>query len=484
MKNFFIGLFLFLIINITSGVGGDIGFNNNIEEHAIWDENESKSEKEDWNITKLLDEILKKVVTIEIVNVKNVNVKHSSDDYLLLGELNNVSSVGSGFIVSDDGYIVTNSHVVSDGDKIFVNHNGARYQAELIGDDSFQDVAVLKINSDKKLPFVEIRPGVETKIGERVMVVGNPYNLGISVSTGIISALNRSVRDTEYRNLIQTDAPINRGNSGGPMFNFRGDIIGITSLIFSPNNSGENIGIGFAVPIDDVINTIELLKENGYVKRGWLGISGIEVDGEFLKILNSKREAGILVKDVVVGSPADNAGIVPSDVIVSYNNKHVTNLGQLLFMIRSSSVGSSADVLVLRNGKYIKLRPTIKDLPENMKYSEVHEKIKSNSVEVMGMLLSQIDKNLIDEFKLHPNLKGKGMYVLNVENGGWIERNKIERGDIIVSINQTAVGSKSSFVNIINTIKASKQKEFMMVVRKGTTGENIILRLNFNVINY
>jgi serine protease Do len=485
MKNFFvILLFLFFTTGVIVKVEGVeyTDFDVGIDEQALVSGGEDSKENKD--ITGILGEVLKKVVTIEIVNTGNVSVKGDDDERLLLNELNNISGIGSGFIISEDGYIITNSHVVSDANKIFVNHADERYQAELIGDDLFQDVALLKINTNKKLPFVEMKPNLKVKMGEKVIVVGNPYNLGASVSTGIVSAINRSIKGTEYRNLIQTDAAINRGNSGGPMFNLNGDVIGITSLIFSPNNSGENIGIGFAIPISDVVDTIRFLRENGYIKRGWLGISGIEVDGEFLKILNSKRENGIFVKDVVAGSPADIVGIVPSDVIVSYNNKHIKDLSQLLYMIRNSSVGSSVDILVLRNEKHIKFKPTIKELPNGIRYNGVYEKIKSNSIEIMDMFISQIDKNLIDEYKLYHDLKGKGMYVLDIRSGGWAEKNKIEKGDIILSINQNSVDSKNSFINAINVLKNNKQKEFIMVVKKRVTGENIILRLNFNIVNY
>ncbi|MDR1499260.1 MAG: trypsin-like peptidase domain-containing protein [Rickettsiales bacterium] len=444
-------------------------------------EESSDEEKEREGAPDIMDKILKSVVSIEAGDNRTV-LPGNDGSHSVFDETNSIREVGSGFIISEDGYIVTNSHVVADADKIFINHGNDKYQAELVGEDSFQDVALLKITTKDKLPFVKLNTNVTPKLGEKVIVVGNPYNLGISVSSGIVSAVNRNIKGTKYSNLIQTDASINKGNSGGPMFNAQGDVVGISSLIFSPNN-GENIGIGFAIPVSDIVSTIGTLKEFGYIRRGWLGISSMEVDEDFLKVLNSKRKAGIFVKDVVEGSPADRVGLLPSDIIVSYNNKHIEDLNQLLNMIRNSGIDSAVDILVLRNGQYVKLRPIIKDLPTNTKYDENVEKIKANSVELMGMVVSQMDKNLIEKYKLYSGLKNKGMYVLDVKNDSPAERNKIEVGDMVLSINQTFLTNKNTLLNALGSLKSNKQKEFIMIVRKSVTGKNVILRLNFNVIN-
>lgn len=482
-RRFFLFFFYFGLITNSLFANNNLVNNNNSKENISLDnlvENLNEKPKED--IPDLVNKVLKTVVSIESFRVKNVDIKNN-DDYFIVNEVNDAIEVGSGFLISEDGYIITNNHIIENADKIFVNYNNVNYQANLIGEDYFQDIALLKIDVKEKLPFLELKANLDIKIGEKVIVIGNPYNLGLSVSTGIISAVNRNIKGSEYTNLIQTDAHINKGNSGGPMFNMNGDVIGVNSLIFSPNN-GENIGIGFAIPITNIINTVKEIKEFGYVQRGWLGIVGVEIDKDIFKILNSKRQTGILVKDVIEDSPAYKAGILPSDVIISYNNKHIEDLNQLLYMIRNSSINSSVNILILRNEKYIKLKATIKDLPNNIKYNELDEKIKANSIELMDMYISQIDKNLINKYKLYNGLENKGLYVLDIKHNGIAEQNKIEKGDIVLSINQFRLTNKNDLTTVLNNLKNNKQKEFIMIVRKNGLDKNIVLKLNFNNIDY
>ena len=228
-----------------------------------------------------------------------------------------ISSIGSGFIISKDGLIVTNNHVIEESSEIIVNLNdGSKYKAKIIGVDKKTDLALLKISADKDLKFVKFGDSTKARIGDWIIVIGNPYGLGGSVSVGIVSARSRDINNGQVDDFIQTDAAINKGNSGGPLFNSRGEVIGISTAIFSP--SGGNVGIGFATPSATAAQIIKQLKEQGEVTRGWLGVSVQDISEEIAQSMQMEGVKGVFVVEVTKDGPADKAGILPADVITKF----------------------------------------------------------------------------------------------------------------------------------------------------------------------
>jgi serine protease Do len=351
----------------------------------------------------------------------------------------------------------------------------------LIGSDPVSDVAVLKISSKELLPFVELKKNIKPRIGENIMVIGNPYGLGVSVSYGIVSAVNRGIEGTEYSNLIQTDAAINKGNSGGAMFDLNGNVVGITSVIFS--ESGDNIGLGFAIPISDIIDVVEILKTNGYVERGYLAMNMLELDSVVLKTFNLKKTNGVLVVDVFPGSTAEKSGILPSDIIISIDNKSVRDLNHINSLLRNFSVGYVTNVLVFRNGETVNLKVKIEELPY-FKYDVLSEKLKNNSVEIFDMYLAAIDKSLIDKLELHTG--AKGLMVLDVKPNGLAELNGIDKGDIILTANQTQLRTKQDLLKVLEQVKTRPKdnRNIIFIVKKYKMRKNTVVRLNFNSINF
>lgn len=468
---FFIVLFLLFSLFSVRFFGFGESFAEGVDssEYVLETKDEYKKSTRD-----IVEDVLKSTISIEAIKLEGMVDRKSS--YYVLKKFGNIIETGAGFLISKDGYVITNNHVVKDADKIIITIDNKEYQADLVGDDEYLDIALLKIkNGGESFPFLELKPNIDMGVGDRVIIVGNPYNLGLSVSTGIISALNRNIRDTGYSDLIQTDANINKGNSGGPIFNENGDVIGVNSIVFSPED-GKNVGISFAIPIKNVVAIIDKLKKFGYIQRGWIGIRGKDSTEDIFKILNSKRESGVLVESVIDGSPAEKAGIRPADIIVSYNGRKIKNFNDLVVRIRNSGVNNTATILVLRNGKYIKYKVNVEELSSDKNY-EFNSLIRSSSVKTMDMILTQIDKSLVNKYKLYSGYINNGMYVLKVDDGGIAEKNGIESGDIILSINQVQLKNKDVLNNVLNSLEINEQNEVIVVVKKYKSLENIILRM-------
>ena len=281
------------------------------------------------------------------------------------GQRKKVSSIGSGFLISKDGFIVTNNHVIDDADEITVSLNdGSKYKAKIIGIDKKTDLALLKISTNKELKFVNFGDSNKARIGDWVIVVGNPYGLGGSVTVGIVSARGRSLNNNiQSEEFIQTDAAINKGNSGGPIFNTKGEVIGISSAIFSP--SGGNVGIGFASPSSVAAPIIKQLKEQGEIVRSWIGISIQDISDEMASTLGIPKSKGALVTDVTPEGPADKAGIIASDVIIKIGNQEVVEMKTLPQAIAQMPIGKSIPLTILRQGKIKILSVKIAKMPKS-----------------------------------------------------------------------------------------------------------------------
>lgn len=419
-----------------------------------------------YDLSNIIDNILPTVVSINTIRNETYN-----NNYYMEENSPETISLGSGFLISEDGYIITNYHVIKDGKKINIKLKGSEtnFPAEIVGVDEIMDVALLKISIKNKLPYVEFDKTNNYKVGDIVIVAGNPYNLGVSVSTGIISALNRNLKMTSFDNFIQTDASINKGNSGGPMFNLRGKVIGLTSAIYSPD--GSNVGIGFAMPTTDLLPLIEELKRYGYVKRGTIGITVENVQKEIFEVLDiNNRRYGVIIVNVKTDSSAEKAGLLVSDIILKYNGKRVRNARELSLLISSTEIDSKVNLEVLRNNKIINISVKIEENKENYKYDAEYEALLSKAVEIFDAVLIPINKTAKKRFDIQEN---KGMYVLKTKKGGLADKKGIRTGDIILSINQDQAVDGDIILQNIHNAELNRSK-YVFVIVKSMNKNNLI----------
>ncbi len=282
-----------------------------------------------------------------------------------------VQSLGSGFVLdAEKGIVVTNNHVIADADEIEVNFSdGSKLKAELVGTDTKTDIAVLKVDPKaKKLTAVKFGDSDKMRIGDWVMAIGNPFGLGGTVTVGIISARNRDINAGPYDDFIQTDAAINRGNSGGPLFNMDGEVVGINTAIISP--SGGSIGIGFSIPSELAAGVVEQLREFGETRRGWLGVRIQPVTDEIAESLGMAEAKGALVSGIIKGGPVDNGSIQPGDVIIKFDGKDIDHMRELPLAVAESPVGKEVDVVVIRKGVEMTVKVTLGRLEEGEKLAE------------------------------------------------------------------------------------------------------------------
>lgn len=369
-------------------------------------------------------------------------------------------SLGSGFIVSEDGYILTNHHVVVDADEIIVRLSDRReFIAELVGSDARSDVAVLKVKADD-LPAVKLGKPDELSVGEWVLAIGSPFGFDHSVTAGIVSAIGRSLPNDTYVPFIQTDVAINPGNSGGPLFNLEGEVVGINSQIYS--RTGGFMGLSFAIPIDVALEVTEQLKSSGHVTRGWLGVLIQDVTLELAESFGMKQPSGALVAKVLPGSPAEEAGIQVGDIILSYGDSEVTYSRDLPPIVGRSTVGSKVGVNVLRNGKRVKLGVTLAALPEDE--SNLPRLAKSSSEETNRLGIFVID--VPAELRQKIGLGSAGVMVKKVAEG--VARDAgVREGDVIVSINNEAVSNAKSFNETVDGLPSGKAVPVLLQRRQG-----------------
>src|SRR6201991_4983250 len=322
------------------------------------------------------------------------------------------NSLGSGFIVDTAGIAVTNNHVIADADEInIIMNDGTKIKATLVGVDKKTDLAVLKFTPPAK-PLVAVKFGDSDKLrlGEWVIAIGNPFSLGGTVTAGIVSARNRDINSGPYDSYIQTDAAINRGNSGGPLFNLDGEVIGVNTLIISP--SGGSIGIGFAVPSKTVIGVVDSLRQFGELRRGWLGVRIQQVTDEIAESLNIKPARGALVAGVDDKGPAKPAGIEPGDVVVKFDGKDVKDPNDLSRVVADTAVGKEVDVIIIRKGKEETRKVTLGRLEDTEKVVQAAAKTKDEPAEkpvtqkALGLDLAALSKDLRSKYKIKDSVKG------------------------------------------------------------------------------
>ena len=376
-----------------------------------------------------------------------------------------VVSTGSGFIISEDGYLLTNNHVVEDADEITVSLGDRReYSAEIIGADPRSDVALLKIEAEN-LPILKIGNSSNLRVGEWVVAIGSPFQLRFSVTSGIVSAKGRSIpngSDSTYVPFIQTDVAINPGNSGGPLFNLDGEVIGINSQIYT--RSGGYMGVSFAIPIDYAMDVADQLKENGYVARGWLGVSIQEVTSELAEALGMEVPKGALISQIIADSPAENSGLKEEDVILFFDGEEIFYSADLPLTVGAIRPDSKVNAMILRDGLKKTITVTVGELPKDpaLAFNETQQNF-------LGLVVE-------DQINDGRRLFIEGVMVTSIDPDGLAYKSGIRRGDIVYSLGRAKISNVNEFKEILSSLDQEKST----TIGISRNGNKRILSLNLS----
>lgn len=383
------------------------------------------------------------------------------------------NALGSGFVISADGIIVTNNHVIEGADQIEIEfYSGDKLPAEVIGTDPKTDIAVLRVKSDKALPFVSFGDSDKERVGDWVLALGNPLGQGFSASTGIVSARNRELSGT-YDDYLQTDAAINRGNSGGPLFNMDGEVVGVNTAILSPN--GGSIGIGFSMASNVVSKVVDQLREFGETRRGWLGVKIQDVTPDMAEALGLSADSGAMVTDVPEG-PAADAGMKSGDVITAFAGAGIADTRDLVRRVAEAPAGETVKVVVNREGQDVTLDVTLgrRELAEGTSNGEVTAPAADKS-EMMGMTVAPLTPEIAAELGVSRDMKG--LVVQSVDPEGVAADKGLAAGDVIVEAGQKAVSSLSDLEAQIAAARDAGRKSVLLLIRRG--GEPRFVALPF-----
>jgi serine protease Do len=374
-------------------------------------------------------------------------------------------SLGSGFIISSDGYIFTNNHVIEQADKILVKlSDGREYKADVIGRDAKTDLALIKIKPGNSLPVAEIGDSEKLRVGEWVIAIGNPFGLEQTVTAGIVSAKGRVIGAGPYDNFIQTDASINPGNSGGPLFNMEGKVIGINTAIVAQGQ-----GIGFAIPVSMAKSILPDLKSKGKVTRGWMGISVQDVTEDIAKNMKLKERSGALISEIFRGDPADKAGLRPGDVVTEVNGTKITDTHQLLILIASFHVGDKVNVRALRDGQERTFQVIVAERKDRPEVSM--ERGGGNGKESFGMTVQDITPQIARQLDIP---RSKGVIVTDVQEGSSADEVGIQPRDIILQINKVNITSTKDYRREIS--KPGAKNSILLLIKRGKSTYFVALR--------
>lgn len=371
-------------------------------------------------------------------------------------------ALGSGFVISEDGFIVTNDHVITGADEIEIEFfSGTRLPAKVIGTDPNTDIAVLKVESDEPLPFVPFGDSDAMRVGDWVMAMGNPLGQGFSVSAGIVSARNRELSGS-YDDYIQTDAAINRGNSGGPLFNMNGEVVGVNTAILSP--TGGSIGIGFAMSASVVTDVVAQLREFGETRRGWLGVRIQDVTDDMAEAMELDEPRGAMVAEVYDG-PSKEAGIVQGDVILSFDGSEVSDTRELVRRVAKTAVGKEVPVVVFRDGETQTLRITLGRREEAEAAQPASaEPSEAGEAEILGFTVSTITPELREQMQLPDN--AQGLLVTAIDESSEAYEKGVRQGDIISEAGQQEVKTPADLEARISEARDAGRKSLLLLMRK------------------
>ncbi len=374
------------------------------------------------------------------------------------------SSLGSGFIVDKEGTVITNNHVINNAEDIVVRVGEKEYKAKIVGADPYMDIAVLKIDSNDTFTPVKFGDSDKARVGDWVMAIGNPFGLGGTVTAGIISARNRDINLTRYDDFIQTDASINQGNSGGPLFNMDGDVVGINTAIIAPNQSG-SIGIGFAIPSNAASSVIDQLVKFGETKRGWLGVRIQEVTKEIADVEKLKNTEGALVASVGEKSPAEKAGLQPGDIILKFDGQKIDTMRTLPKLVSRTEVGKTVELEIWRDKKLITKKLTLGRLESSEDFKAenkpVNPKKEESEIEVLKITVRDVSPQDIESRKL--DKKTDGVVILEIGNKSPLT-GLLQAGDIILEVQKNKVSSADDLNKQIETINKKGEQTLLLTI--------------------
>jgi len=371
------------------------------------------------------------------------------------------SSLGSGFIINKNGTVITNNHVINNAEDIVVKVGDKDYKAKVLGSDPYADIAVLKIDSKDVFKPVKFGNSDKARVGDWVVAIGNPFGLGGTVTAGIISARNRDINLTRYDDFIQTDASINQGNSGGPLFNLNGDVIGINTAILGQSGS---IGIGFAIPANAASDVIDQLIKYGETKRGWLGVRIQEVTKEIADVENLKNTEGALIASVGAKSPAEKAGLKPGDIILKFDGKKIDTMRALPKLVSRTEVGKSVELEIWRNKKLITKRLTLGRLESSEDFkAEIKPKVitKDTEIDTLKITVRDITANEIESRKLEKNLKG--VVISAISNKSPLA-GVLQVGDIILEVQKNKISNARELNSLIKSIYQKGKQTLLLTI--------------------
>jgi serine protease Do len=377
-----------------------------------------------------------------------------------------MQSLGSGFIVDPTGIVVTNNHVIDGADEITVTlQDNTSLKATLIGRDERTDIAVLKVSSDKPLPALNFGDSDRSRVGDWVLAIGNPFGLGGSVTAGIVSARGRDIQQGPYDNFIQTDAAINRGNSGGPLFNLDGEVIGINTAIYSP--SGGSIGIGFSIPSNLAKTVVAQLRDFGRAKRGWLGVKIQQVTPDIAESMGLKEPNGALVASVEEGGPAAKAKLRGGDIILKFNGQDVKEMRVLPRVVAETAIGREVPVTLWRDGHEITLNATVGELPDDQKVALAapDKPVPSAPTELagLGLTLAPITPDARDHYQLGQDQKG--VLITDVAAGSPAAERGVKPGDVIVEVQQQEVNTPADVVDRVERVRKTNRRSVLLLIQ-------------------
>jgi serine protease Do len=380
--------------------------------------------------------------------------------------------IGSGFIISADGYVVTNHHVIKGADEIIVTlTDGTEYQADIKGSDPKTDLALLKLKDVSGLSFVPWGDDEQSRVGDWVLAIGNPFGLGGSASTGIISAIGRDIQAGPYDDFIQVDAAINRGNSGGPLFNMRGQVIGINSMIYSP--SGGSVGIGFSIPASLAKGVISQLQDSGEVERSWIGVSIGSVSKELAELLDRPNEEGALISGVMSDSPADKAGLEARDIVLEFNREPIKEMRNLPKEVAQSQVGNSYNMKVWRDGKVKNIKITTEPFPSDdqaLVAAAAKQEVEPEMNQLLGAEMAGLTDANRSKYRIAKSVDG--VLLEAVEREGLAAKNNLRAGDVIVQFGSDKnITSPEQITKVLMAAKKAEQSSVAVLInRRGNPG--------------
>jgi len=383
-----------------------------------------------------------------------------------------VTALGSGFIIDPSGLVVTNNHVIDDADQITVIlHDEQVFKAKIVGRDIKADLALLRIDAPAKLPFVQFGDSDTARVGDWVMAIGNPFGLGGTVTAGIVSARARDIQAGPYDDFIQTDASINKGNSGGPLFNMKGEVIGINTAIYSP--TGGSIGIGFSIPSNEAKPVLADLQKFGKTRRGWLGVRIQSVTPDIADSLGLKEQKGAMIAGLTPDGPAEKGGIKTGDVILTFDGKDVSDMRHLPRMVAETGIDKEVDVQLWRNGKTMTVKVKVGELPEEEQVADASGKEKAQKgdtgdasqaeIASLGFTVAAISQPLRERYDLPAD--AKGVVVTEVKPNGAAADKSMRAGDLVLEAMQEAVKSPKDLVDKVAAARKSGRKTVLLLVQ-------------------